>query len=83
MSTNSAKLRELNYLTDWQRARLSDDLDLDPEPDTDAALLVLDTVLGRLFSHHLSDLTAEERLLVLCAFRDCGVPCREVAVPCR
>jgi hypothetical protein len=83
MIDNSLRLQKLGYLTDSQKSRLSNDLDLDSEPDTDTVLLVLDTILNRLLSRRLSDLTPEERLQVLYAFRDCRVYCREVAVPCR
>jgi hypothetical protein len=83
MTDNILKLKKLNYLTDAQKSRLSNDIDLDPEPDTDTVLLVLDTILNRLLSRHLSDLTPEERLQIVYAFRDCRVYCREVAVPCR
>ena len=81
MSDNSEKLQLLDYLTDEQKERLADDLDLDPQPDTEAALLVLDTVLYRLFNLHLSDLPATTRLQVLFSFRDCRVYCTDVSVP--
>lgn len=47
---------------------------------TSITMMLLDTVLYRLYNRHLSDLTAEERLQVVYAFQDCRIGCAEARV---